>query len=125
MPFEGRDNLYVISGGVEGQLAVAAAAPGDRDYNGGQWAFHSVSWNVEPYELTSEEDVVDAEGDGDITVARIPEADFKCPVQPQSVRLTAGAISILFEDKTMQGFPAWFFCRFPDRIFMNGWRFRS
>jgi hypothetical protein len=77
-PQEGRDNLYVIPD----QMAVAAVAPGDTDYHGGQWAFHSVTWNTEPYLLTSEDDVLAAEANGDVTVTRIPENDFKCPVQP-------------------------------------------
>lgn len=75
---EGIDNLYVIPD----QLAVAAVAPGDRDYHGGKWAFHSVEWNVTPYTLTSEEDVLAAEDAGDITITRVPENDFKCPIQP-------------------------------------------
>ena len=77
-PKEGVDNLYAIPG----QRAVAAVAPGDRDYHGGKWAFHSVSWNVEPYELNSEEDVLAASDRGDIQITRIPENDFKCPIQP-------------------------------------------
>ena len=78
MTKEGVDNLYV----VPDQLAVAAVAPGDTDYRGGQWAFHSVEWNVEPYLLTSEGDVLAAESAGDITITRVPENDFKCPIQP-------------------------------------------
>lgn len=78
MPQQGRDNLYV----VPGQMAVTAVAPGDTDYHGGQWAFHSVTWNVDPYLLTSEEAVLAAADAGDITVTRVPENDFKCPVQP-------------------------------------------
>lgn len=77
-PKEGVDNLYVIPD----QLAVAAVAPGDRDYHGGKWAVHTVSWNVAPYDLTSEEEVLAAESAGDVDVTRVPENDFKCPVQP-------------------------------------------
>ena len=81
-PKEGRDNLYPIMGGVDGQLPVAAVAPGDTDYHGGQWAVHVVTWNTDPYLLTSEGDVLAAEAAGDVTITRVPEADFKCPVQP-------------------------------------------
>jgi len=78
----GIDNLYVIMDGTEGQLPIAAVAPGDTDYHGGKWAVHTVEWNTDPYILTSEEDVLDAEDVGDVTVNRVPEADFKCPILP-------------------------------------------
>jgi hypothetical protein len=82
MPKEGVDDLYVVFGGVSEQLAVAAVAPGDTDYHGGKWAFNSVTWNTTPYLLTSAADVLAAEAAGDVTITRIPENDFKCPIQP-------------------------------------------
>jgi hypothetical protein len=82
MPFQGRDNLYPIVDGVEGQLPVAAVAPGDRDYHGGQWAVNLVEWNVDPYLLTSEAEVLAAAAAGDVTITRIAGNDFKCPIQP-------------------------------------------
>jgi hypothetical protein len=83
-PMEGRDNIYPIMGGVEDQLAVTAVAPGDRDYHGGQWAVHVVMWTagVEPYLLTSEDEVLAAYMAGDVSIARMLDADFRCPVQP-------------------------------------------
>ena len=75
------DNLYA----VEGQdLAVAAAAPGDADYNGGRWMRFPVTWNVTPYDdrLTSEEAVLAAAAIGDVTIAEQPDAQFTCPVIP-------------------------------------------
>jgi hypothetical protein len=77
-PKEGIDDLYAIPD----QLAVIAVAPGDPDFHGGMWAFHSVTWNVAPYLLTSEADVFEAAAAGDVTIERIPENDFLCPVQP-------------------------------------------
>jgi len=77
-PMEGRENFY----SVPRQLAVIATAPGDRDYRGGKWAFHTVVFNVEPFLLTSEAEVIAAAGYGDITITRVPTMDFKCPVQP-------------------------------------------
>jgi len=82
MPTAGRDNFYAVMNGVEDQLGVAGVAPGDRDYHGGMWAFHSVVWNVPAYLLTSEAAVLAAAMAGDVTVTRVPENDFKCPVQP-------------------------------------------
>jgi hypothetical protein len=81
MPKEGIDNLYVLSSGVAAQLPIAAVAPGDREYHGGKWAFHSVSWNVTPYLLNSESQVLDAAAAGDVTITRVVENDFKCPIQ--------------------------------------------
>jgi len=78
----GRDNLYGISGGVENQRPVAAVAPGDHGYHGGKWAFHKVTWNVPPYLLTSEDEVLAAETADHVDVVRIPANDFKCPIQP-------------------------------------------
>jgi hypothetical protein len=77
-PGEGRDNFY----GVPGQRGVVGVAPGDVDYHGGDWAFHAVSWIGAPYLLKSEADVLAAEAAGDITVTRMPEKDFLCPLQP-------------------------------------------
>ncbi len=77
-PNVGVDNFYA----VPDQKAVVAVAPGDTDYHGGKWAFHAVAWNVEPYLLTSEAVVLAAEWAGDVSISRVPEMDFKCPIQP-------------------------------------------
>ncbi len=81
-PNEGQDNFYAVMGGAAGQLGIAAVAPGDTDYHGGQWAFHRVTWNVTPYLLTSEVDVRDADAGGDVSITRVAGNDFKCPIQP-------------------------------------------
>lgn len=81
-PNQGVDDLYVVMGGAQGQLGIAAVAPGEPDYHGGRWAFHSVTWNVEPYLLTSEAAVLAAETAGDVTITRVPANDFLCPIQP-------------------------------------------
>jgi hypothetical protein len=81
-PSEGVDAFYAVMGGVEGQKAVVAVAPGDPDYHGGKWAFHAVTWNVAPYLLTSEAEVQVAAGASDVTITRVAENDFKCPIQP-------------------------------------------
>lgn len=82
MPKEGVDDLYVVMDGVSAQLPVAAVGPGDRDYHGGKWAFYAVTWNVAPYLLTSGSQVLTAAAAGDVTLTRVPENDFKCPIQP-------------------------------------------
>ena len=81
-PQEGIDNFYAVMGGAAGQKAVVAVAPGAEGYHGGHWAFHSVTWNVTPYLLTSEAAVLAAAGTGDVTVTRVAANDFKCPIQP-------------------------------------------
>lgn len=83
-PKQGRDPIYPITNGVDGQLPVAAVAPGDKDYHGGKWAVNLVMWNMgtEPYLLTSAQMVLDAEAWGYVTITRVRDADFKCPIQP-------------------------------------------
>lgn len=81
-PHMGTADLFVIMDGAAGQLPVAGAGPGDPGYRGGKWAFNSVTWNTTPYLLTSAAEVRTAEMSGDVTVTRVPENDFKCPIQP-------------------------------------------
>jgi len=82
-PRQGRDNFYGFpSAAAAGQKGVVAVAPGDRDYHGGHWAFHAVTFNVTPYLLTSEAAVLAAAAAGDVSVARVPANDFRCPIQP-------------------------------------------
>jgi hypothetical protein len=78
-PNEGRDNFYVVMGQVI--FGVVAVAPGAPGYHGGHWKFHSVTWNVAPYLLTSEAAILSAQISGDVSVTRVPENDFLCPIQ--------------------------------------------
>jgi hypothetical protein len=78
-PGKGIDPIYPIMGGVTGQMPVSATAPGD-NYHGGRWAVHVVTWNVAPYLMTSDEAVLAAAAAGDVTITRMPGADFVCPV---------------------------------------------
>lgn len=80
-PNEGTDPFYAVMGGVPDQKAVVGLAPGDEGYNGGHWAFNSVTWNVAPYLLTSEDAILAAQAAGDVTVTRVPANDFLCPIQ--------------------------------------------
>ena len=84
IPNGGTDPFYAVTNGVDGQLGIAGVAPGDGPYHGGAWALNTVTFNdgVTPYLLTSDEAVFAAEAAGDVTVTRVPDADFRCPVQP-------------------------------------------
>ena len=80
-PNQGTDPFYAITNGVADQKAVVGLAPGDAGYNGGHWAFHSVTWNDDPYLLTSESAILAAAAAGDVTITRVAENDFLCPIQ--------------------------------------------
>src|SRR2546425_12262944 len=84
LPNGGSDPFYSVTNGAEGQLGIAGAAPGDGPYHGGAWAVNTVTFNegVTPYLLVSDEDVFAAEANGDVAVARTPDADFRCPILP-------------------------------------------
>jgi hypothetical protein len=81
-PGSGNDPFYAVTNGAEGQLGIAGVAPGDGPYHGGNWAFHAVTFRpgVTPYLLTSDEAVFAAAMRGDVTVTRVPDKDFRCPV---------------------------------------------
>ena len=81
-PRTGRDNFYAVMEGVDGQKGVVGVAPGDTGYHGGHRKFHAVTFNVEPYLLTSEAAVLAAAELGDVSVERDRGADFRCPIQP-------------------------------------------
>jgi hypothetical protein len=79
-PASSFDKLYALGG--RGLLDVAEAAPGDTDYNGGRWMVFPVTWNVTPYQLFSEDEVLAAAAAGDLTIASEPAKFFVCPVIP-------------------------------------------
>jgi hypothetical protein len=67
------------------QGGVAKFAPGQGSH-GGRWAVTMATWN-DPNDarlVTSYEEVLALEGDGDgqITLERAPDADFRCPILP-------------------------------------------
>ena len=78
---KGLDDFYAVTNPATGQLGIAAVAPGDRDYHGGHWIVNEVTFNVEPYLLASEQAVLDAETEGDVSINRNVSA-FLCPIQP-------------------------------------------
>jgi hypothetical protein len=81
-PNSGTDPFFKVTNGAAGQLGIAGVAPGSADYHGGAWAVNLVTFNVAPYLLTSAQAVQTAATAGDVTLTRVPAADFRCPVQP-------------------------------------------
>ena len=73
------DTVYQFFGVITN---VASSKPGDRDYNGGRWMVIGATWNVAPYQLYSEEEVLAAAAAGDITLSDGPIKLFECPVIP-------------------------------------------
>lgn len=84
LPYNGHDASYDLLFEVPGQQAVSEAGPGNPDYNGGRWLPVSVTWNSDPYLLTSYDEVQAAAAAGDITLGE-PDRDsaFLCPLIPQ------------------------------------------
>jgi hypothetical protein len=80
----GSDPFFEVTNGAPGQLGIAGVAPGDGPYHGGDWQVWVVTFKagVTPYLLTSDEAVAAAAAAGDVKVTRMPEADFRCPIQP-------------------------------------------
>ncbi len=75
------DGLYKITNGVEGQLAVAEAAPGNPAYNGGRWIEYMGSFTGTPVLVTSFgqlQDLIDA---GEISFTETGNY-FQCPLLP-------------------------------------------
>jgi len=80
-PDSGRDDFYAVMGGVAAQKGVVAVGPRSAGYHGGDWKFFAVTWNVAPYLLTSADEVLAAAAAGDVTITRVPDNDFLCPIQ--------------------------------------------
>lgn len=80
---KGLDDIYTVTNGVDGQLGIASVAPGNPDYHGGHWIVNQVTFKsgVTPYLLDSEEAVLQAYDDGDVTIVW-NTASFLCPIQP-------------------------------------------
>jgi hypothetical protein len=67
------------------QGGVALHAPGQGSH-GGRWAVTMATWNdpADARLITSYEEILALEGpgDGQITLVRAPDADFRCPILP-------------------------------------------
>lgn len=75
------DGLYKFQNGVEGQLAVAEAAPTNPNYNGGRWAEYTVTWSVAPVLVTSYAQLMDLENNGMVSISATGNY-FQCPLLP-------------------------------------------
>ncbi len=83
----GQDPFYKVTNGASGQLGIAGVGPGDAGaFHGGAWQVWTVTFHagVTPYLLTSASAVAAAQAAGDITVTRVPGADFRCPITQQN-----------------------------------------
>jgi len=79
----GTDPIIAFSNFDQG--GVAQYAPG-RGSHGGRWAVWVATW-VDPgdaYLLTDFDDVIALVDAGEITLQRMPDADFRCPILPNA-----------------------------------------
>lgn len=77
------DGLYKFTNGVEGQLPVSEAGPGNPAYNGGRWIEYFVTWNITPPDdpITSFDQLDGFIQAGDVTVVESGNY-FQCPLLP-------------------------------------------
>lgn len=84
------DPLLKFTNGVEGQLAVAEAAPGNPDFNGGRWAAKTAEWTASatPTLITSYAQALDEVAAGHLVITDgDPDGGpdyFECPLVPGS-----------------------------------------
>jgi hypothetical protein len=81
-PAHSFDVIYALGEDANGEplMNVAEAAPGDADYNGGRWMVLPITWNVDPVQLISDEQVLMYEADGLLEIGDEPVKQFVCPV---------------------------------------------
>jgi len=77
------DELYVFVGdAAEGQYAVAEAAPGEQDYNGGRWSVTQVEWTGDPILLTDDDALREQVLLGNLAIVDTGVQYFECPLVP-------------------------------------------
>lgn len=83
LPYNGVDKSYDHLFMIPGQEPLSEAAPGNPRYNGGRWLPTPVTWNVEPYVITSLAELAAAEAAGHVVVGTPAyDAAFLCPLIP-------------------------------------------
>jgi hypothetical protein len=75
------DEIYHFVNGAAGQLDVAEAAPGERDFNGGRWSVTRVEWTIDSPPVVRSDDEIHALSD-DIEVLEEGARYFECPLVP-------------------------------------------
>ena len=82
-PATGTDPIISFTNFEQGGVALHAPGKGS---HGGRWAVTMATWNdpADARLITSYEEILALEGpgDGQITLVRAPEADFRCPILP-------------------------------------------
>jgi hypothetical protein len=73
------DGLFGFSNGVEGQLPVSEAGPGNPAYNGGRWDLYTVTWQVTPELVTSYAQLMALAEAGAVTIESA-HSYFQCPL---------------------------------------------
>lgn len=75
------DGLFKFTNGVEGQLPVAEAAPGNPDYNGGRWTEYQVTFTDGAVEVTSYAQLMELDDAGEVSIVATGNY-FQCPLLP-------------------------------------------
>ena len=75
------DGLYKFTNGVEGQLPVAEAGPGNPAYNGGRWIEYFVTFTGTPELVKSYSDLSALVDAGLVTIVESGNY-FQCPLLP-------------------------------------------
>jgi hypothetical protein len=75
------DMIFVVTNGVDGQLPISEAGPGNHNYNGGRWSAYSATWLVEPRLLTSYAQLEIEVLAGNLVVESLHNY-FQCPLLP-------------------------------------------
>ena len=81
------DKLYIITNGVEGQMPVSEAGPGNPAFNGGRWWAQTVTWTdpADAVLLTSYADILAHIGELSIVPGHPDPTHatyFLCPLLP-------------------------------------------
>ena len=82
-PGTGTDPIIAFTNFDQGGVAQYAPGPGS---HGGRWAVWLATW-VDPGDahlLTDYDDVIALVDAGEITLQRMPAADFRCPILPNA-----------------------------------------
>ena len=79
-PAQSVDKIYVFPDNAD-LVPVSETAPRDRDYNGGRWEVHAVTFaaGVDPMQFTNDMDLLDAAAAGDVSISG-PVMYFQCPL---------------------------------------------